>query len=245
MLHKALKKQNTHLLFFEGEGEGIESYCDKYGLNPNSTIICSDLHSKDALYKYLHLSPFKNYLMLQEKAFSENYTLLNFLIFIQRNKFKFKTATFDPHNTFRVKEIESYFQEQNIPSKIQTHFSLIYNEIVMNAIIHGQTPHPDLSYTIFSDYLIFRVADHLGEFDFKELRKVFNTELWQVNPDGSRTAGIGLNMVFKYTNGLSYDVIQGQSTFATFFLNLNRSSRDCGFIFCRDLLSLEQYPEED
>lgn len=245
MLHKALKKQNSHLIYFEAQGEGIESYCEKYRLNPESTILCTDLLSKDDLYNYLHHSQFKNYLILQQGAFADNYTQLNFLIFLQRHKFKFKTATFNPADTFRVDEIEKQFQSLNIPSKVQKNFSLIYNELVMNAMIHGKTAAPELSYTMFSDYLIFQIKDHTGEFNFSELDKVFKSDLREVNPGEMRTAGIGLNMVFKYTSGLAYDVIKGQSTQAIFFLNLNRSSRDCGFIYCRNLSSQEQYPQED
>lgn len=245
MLHKALKKQNTHLIPFADNTDEIKSYCEKYRLKADSTIICADVELKNRLYDFLYVSPFKNYLLLQKGSQEANYSHLNFIIYLQRQKFTFRDATFDKNSTFSTEETEDLFRTKNASSQVKKHFAIVFNELLMNAILHGQTPVPKLSFATFSDYLIFRVEDKKGAFDFENLKKVFNTQLKEVNPEEIRTAGIGLNIVFKYTSGLMYEVDPGKSTIVTFFINLNRTHRDCSFIFCRSISAQEQYPLED
>lgn len=245
LLHKALKKQNTHLIPFDDNADEIKSYCEKYRLKPESTIICADVQSKQMLYDYLFNSSFRNYLLLQRGSQETNYSHLNFIIYLQRQKFSFQEATLDKNNSFSTEEMEDLFRTKNSSSQIRKHFSIVFNELVMNAIIHGATPKPKLSFATFSDYLIFRIEDNKGSFDFEHLKKVFDTEMKEVNSEEIRTAGIGLNLVFKHTSGLMYEVNPGKSTAVTFFINLNRTHRDCSFIFCRSISAQEQYPEED
>ncbi len=234
-LHRALKKQNSHLIFFDGSGEGIKNYCAKHRLDPQLTIICADVADKAALYRYLYESGLRNYLILQKDSQAANYTNLSLLIYVQRQKFSFSPTDFDPINTFSTEAIEDLFRARRVSPIIQKNFSIVFNELVMNAIIHGETPVPKLSFTTFSDYLIFRIQDFKGGFDFDQLKKVFNPDLKEVNPAERRTAGIGLNIVFKYSCAIVYEVSPSSSTVATFFLNLNRSQRDCSFIFCQSV----------
>ena len=245
LLHKALKKQNTHLITFDDNADEIKSYCEKYRLKPESTIICADVQSKQKLYDYLYHSAFRNYLLLQKGSQEANFSHLNFIIYLQRQKFSFQEATLDKNNSFSTEEMEDLFRSKKSSTQIRKHFSIVFNELLMNAIIHGETPKPKLSFTTFSDYLIFRIEDKKGTFDFENLKKVFNTEMKEVNSEEIRTAGIGLNIVFKHTSGLMYEVEERKSTAVTFFINLNRTHRDCSFIFCRSISAQEQYPEED
>ncbi len=232
VLHKALKKQNSHLMFFQEPTTEIKSYMEKHRLDPAKTIICADKDQKQQLYQYLNESHLRNYILLNKEVKELNYTHLNFLIYLQRKKLNFQAATFDQDNTFMTPEIEWIFESKKISPQIQKHFSIVYNELIMNALIHGESKIPKISFTTFSDYLICSIQDQKGSFDFDELNKVFNPEKREVNSAEVRTAGIGLNMVFKYASGLSYEVHPGQMTEVTFFINLTKSQRECDFIFC-------------
>jgi anti-sigma regulatory factor (Ser/Thr protein kinase) len=232
MLHNALKKQNTHLLWLGVKNaDAITTYLEKHRLSHSQVLLCADVSNRAELFSFLLKAGWKNFLLLNQAAKEINYTYLNFLIFAQREKFVLKPATYDSKNNYKVPEVESYFKSHRTPTQVQQRFSIVYNELVMNAILHAGAKTPELSFSAFSDYLIFRIRDKAGTFDFENLTKVFDQNQLAVNPGNTRTAGIGPNMVLMYAEGLHFKVTRGIKTEVTFFINFNKSLRYCGFFF--------------
>jgi len=231
-LHRALKKQNSHLFFFQPALDNFKSYVEKHRIDPAKVIICADHSHKAELYDFLRKTGLRNYVLLNKSAKEINYTYLNFLIYIQRQKIHGQQASFNPANTYKVDEVDDFFEHKEVPQNVRQRFSTVYNEIVNNAIIHGKTESPILSFGTFADYLVFSVKDQAGEFNYSSLDKVFTSDEREVNPNTMRTAGIGLNMIHMYSEGIHYRVEKGKCTEATFFINFNKTLRYCGFLYC-------------
>ena len=229
MLHEAIRSNHYQLCHVNDLVE-IKSH------NKDQSIICVPFDRGPSSFQDLMKNGFYNYVTLKEDHKEINQVLFNFLIKLQQQSFILKAAEYNKENLFECKSIQNILQQKNTPSELQKRISIVMNELLSNAIIHGKTSAAKLEYTIYLDYIILSVTDEKGSLTRKSLNKIYDNSLKEVNPNELRTAGIGLDTVKMYSEGIAIIVKPEKETRIISFINLKKSLNYCGFIFYKEEL---------